>query len=237
VPDQLIYSRDDVLTMLDGLLADKGRTWWNGFYADRARPIPFFVDWPDENLAGWLDEGLLPPGRALDLGCGNGRNSVYLAAHGWQVDAVDFSAEAIGWARERAAAAGVSVGFQQCSIFDTSLAAGSYDLVYDGGCFHHLPPHRRQDFVELILRVLAPDGCFGQVCFRPEGGSGLSDQEVYERRELGGGLGYSRERLAALWAGRLEIQQLRQMRKPPEQAQRFGEDFLWVLLARRPDPS
>jgi SAM-dependent methyltransferase len=235
VHDQLVYSAKDVLAMLDGLLADHGGAWWNGFYADRARPIPFFVEWPDENLVEWFSRGRLGPGRVLELGCGNGRNAAYLAAQGCQVDAVDFSAEAIGWARERTAAAGVPVTFQCCSIFDASFAEGSYDLVYDAGCFHHLAPHRRKDYVELIMRALKPAGHYGLVCFRPEGGGGLSDQEVYERRGLAGGLGYSRERLLALWASRLEVLQLRQMSKTSEQARRFGEDFLWVLLARKPE--
>lgn len=235
--DRLIYSAEDVLSMLDGLLADGGGTWWDGFYADRAKPIPFFAEWPDENLAEWFAQGRLGPGRVLELGCGNGRNAVYLASQGCHVDAVDFSAEAIGWARERAAAAGVPVSLQRCSIFDARFRDESYDLVYDAGCFHHVAPHRRKDYVELVMRALKPGGRYGLVCFRPEGGSGLSDQEVYEKRGLAGGLGYSQERLLAVWGNRLEILQLRQMSKAPEQAERFGEDFLWVLLARKPEPA
>jgi len=37
------------------------------------------------------------------------------------------------------------------------------------------------------------------LCFRPEGGSGYTDQQVYERASLGGGLGYSEDRLRAMW--------------------------------------
>lgn len=50
----------------------------------------------------WVVEELedAPPGRALDLACGEGRNALWLAAHGWQVTAVDFSAVAIEKARE-----------------------------------------------------------------------------------------------------------------------------------------
>lgn len=105
---RLIYSTEDVLTTLDDLLADRGGTWWNGFYADRAKPIPFFAELPDENLREWIVQGFVVPGRALELGCGNGRNALYLARHGFRVDAVDFSSEAISWARERAAAAHLS---------------------------------------------------------------------------------------------------------------------------------
>lgn len=237
MPEHLIYSAEDILAMLDGLIANGGDSWWNGFYADRAKPIPFFVEWPDENLVEWFSDGRLKPGRVLELGCGNGRNAVFLAGQGCHVDAVDFSAEAISWARERAAAADVSVSFQRCSIFDASIPGASYDLVYDAGCFHHLPPHRRKDYVELVIRALKPSGSYGLVCFRPEGGSGLSDYQVYEGRGLAGGLGYSRERLLALWGDRLDVQQIRQMSKTPDQSRQFGEDFLWVLLAKNPEPS
>lgn len=126
------------------------------------------------------------------------------------------------------------MSFRCTSIFDAGFTDKSYDLIYDSGCFHHLAPHRPKDYVELIMRALKPSGRYGLVCFRPEGGSGLSDHEVYEQRGLAGGLGYSQEHLQALWANRLNVLQLRQMNKVPEQAQHFGEDFLWVMLARRP---
>src|SRR5207244_12631949 len=49
----------------------------------------------------WVERELadLPPGRALDLACGEGRNALWLAARGWQVTAVDFSAVALDKAR------------------------------------------------------------------------------------------------------------------------------------------
>jgi 2-polyprenyl-3-methyl-5-hydroxy-6-metoxy-1,4-benzoquinol methylase len=63
----------------------------------------------------------------------------FLASLGFTVEAIDFSAQAIGWARQRADRTGVAVSFQHCSIFDAQFTDGSYDLVYDSGCFHHLP--------------------------------------------------------------------------------------------------
>ena len=61
---------------LDALLADQQNDWWNTFYANRAKPVPFFGLEPDESLSMWINDGVIPPGRALDLGCGNGRNAV-----------------------------------------------------------------------------------------------------------------------------------------------------------------
>jgi SAM-dependent methyltransferase len=234
VSEQFIYSTADVLAMLDELVMVKEDAWWDGFYTDRARRIPFFVEWPDENLVEWVRDGRLTPGRALELGCGPARNARYLAELGYQVDAVDYSAAAIDWARERLADSGVSVNLLCCSIFDAELGDESYDLVYDSGCLHHLAPHRRKDYLELVLRVLKPGGSFGLVCFRPEGGGGLTDREVYENRGLAGGLGYSRERLLALCGDRLDVVHLRQMIKSAEGTELFGEDFLGTLLATKP---
>ena len=232
--DQFIYTTGDVLNMLDALAGGRGSQWWGEFFADRAKPCPFFTDRPDENLAGWFGDGLLAPGRVLELGCGNGRNATYLASLGCRVDAVDFSAQAIGWARERTESAGAPVTFQCCSIFDAAVSDASYDLVYDCGCFHHLAPHRRKDYAELVDRALKPGGSYGLVCFRPEGGSGYTDQQVYERGSLGGGLGYSADRLRAIWdRAPFSVRVLRQMVKTDGQGPWFGEDFLWALLAAK----
>src|SRR5512142_3178610 len=53
--------------------------------------------------------GTFKPGRALDLGCGSGREAVYLAQQGWEVTGVDGESRALARARERAAAVGVLV--------------------------------------------------------------------------------------------------------------------------------
>ena len=234
MPDQFVYASDDVLNMLDALLEDRGGAWWNEFFADRAKPCPFFAEWPDENLVAWFGDGRLTPGRVLELGSGNGRNATYLASLGCGVDAVDFSARAIDWAGDRAKQAGVTVNFQCCSIFDAEFVPGAYELVYDSGCFHHLPPRRRRDYVELVRTALKPGGSYGLVCFRPEGGSGYTDQQVYERASLGGGLGYSEDRLRSLWdKAPFSLQVLRQMKKTGGTGPCFGEDFLWALLATK----
>jgi len=231
--NEFIYADDDVLAMLDALLASRGSDWWDGFYDDRAKPCPFFIDAPDENLAQWVGNAQPGTGRALDLGCGNARNAIFLARQGFAVEAVDYSQTAIDWASERVAEAGVAVQLRCQSVFDLKIETGGYDLVYDSGCFHHLPPHRRHSYVERVTRALKPGGWFGLTCFRPEGGSGLSDYEVYERRTLGGGLGYTEERLREIWSHGLDVRVVRQMKKPDAGAGLFGEDFLWVLLAQK----
>ncbi|OEU88091.1 SAM-dependent methyltransferase [Streptomyces abyssalis] len=252
--DRNIRSAEDVLRLLDGLFepeADRWTTgaadWWDGFYADRARPVPFFVPRPDENLASYGERGLITPGRALDLGCGPGRNALHLASLGFEVDAVDLSPAAIAWAGDRAREAGAGVRFHCGDAFDlkaggsgrsddsgrSGVLGGPYDLIYDSGCFHHLPPHRRVSYLALLDRVLAPGGHLGLVCFAAGGmGCELGDADLYRRARLEGGLAYTPESLRWIFSDLTELE-LRRMRDEPPESAYFGEPFLWTALFRR----
>lgn len=71
----------------------------------------------------------LPPGRALDLGAGEGRNSIWLARRGWSVGAVDFSAVALERGAALAERAGVTVDWIQADLRSYEPVTGTYDLV------------------------------------------------------------------------------------------------------------
>lgn len=239
-----IRSVDDVLKLMDGLFAPEAdrwtadaASWWDGFYTDRSRPVPFFVAKPDENLASYVDRGLLTPGRALDLGCGPGRNALYLASLGFQVDAVDLSPAAVAWAGERAREAGADIRFHRGDAFELPAAelGGPYDLIHDSGCFHHLPPHRRVSYLSLVDRALAPGGHLALTSFAAgEGGSGseLPDADFYRASGLQGGLAYTPESLRWIFSDLTEVE-LRRMRDEPADSAYFGEPFLWTALFRK----
>ncbi|MER5887622.1 class I SAM-dependent methyltransferase [Streptomyces sp. NPDC001941] len=243
--DRNVRSVEDVLKLMDDLFAPEadrwtaaGSDWWDGFYADREKPVPFFVPKPDENLVGHLERGTLTPGRALDLGCGPGRNALYLAARGFAVDAVDLSPTALAWAGERAREAGADIRFHQGNAFDPEFTAleGSYDLIYDSGCFHHLPPHRRVSYLALVERHLAPGGHLALTAFAAgEGGMGSEEPDAtfYRSGGLHGGLAFTDASLRWIFAG-LEEVELRRMRDEAPDSACFGEPFLWAGLFRRP---
>jgi SAM-dependent methyltransferase len=228
-----IAAAADLPDLLDALLAGQAPERWDDFYADRARPCPFFVDAPDESLVQWLHDTPVPPARALDLGCGHGRNTRHLARQGHAVIGVDYAPAAIAWAEESTRGSGLPIEWHCRSAFDLDLPAGHFDLVYDSGCFHHIAPHRRPGYVQRVAMLLRPGGWFGLTCFRPEGGSGLTDLQVYEQRTLGGGLGFTEAQLRAIWSAAFEIVQLRPMIKPPPGSGLFGEPFLWAMWGRR----
>ncbi|MGH3919284.1 MAG: class I SAM-dependent methyltransferase [Pseudonocardiaceae bacterium] len=238
--DRSIRTVDDVLRLLDGLFAPEadrwtagsGSSWWDKFYADRSRPVPFFVAKPDENLVSYLDRGLITTGRALDLGCGPGRNALHLASAGFTVDAVDLSPTAIGWAKDRAREASAEVQFHCREAFTLTATdlRGPYNLIYDSGCLHHLPPHRRISYLDLLDRYLAPGGHLALACFAAgEMGSEFPDTDLYRHRSLDGGLAYTPESLRWIFSHLREVE-LRRMRHEPPESPHFGEPFLWTAL-------
>jgi SAM-dependent methyltransferase len=110
----------------------------------------------DPNAALVQFASALPPGRALDVGAGEGRNSVWLATRGWEVTALDVSDVALARAAERASAAGVQL---RCAVEDWrehELAPASLELVVVS--FMHPDTSERPSIFELAARALVPGG-------------------------------------------------------------------------------
>ncbi|MCR8634940.1 class I SAM-dependent methyltransferase [Paenibacillus radicis (ex Xue et al. 2023)] len=231
-PTESIYNSEDVNKMLDSLLREAA-PWWNEFYSDREKGIPFFVNAPDENLVQYFDSNTLIPGRVLELGCGPGRNAIYMAQKGCEVDAVDLSQEALTWAKERASSLDVNVRFHCANVFDMTFTPNSYDLIYDSGCLHHIAPHRRISYIDMIRKTLKPGGCFGLTCFvYGEQGAQITDWEVYRLRSLKVGLGYTEQKLRTLFHD-FQVVELRRMIRQVQPNPLFGESFLWTALFQK----
>lgn len=108
-------------------------------------------------------ESPLPPGRALDVGCGTGTSVIYLAQHGWQVTGVDWIVEALESARSKCTRAGLSADrarFIQASVTapDFLMDHPPVDLWLDVGCVHGLEHPGQQRYVGHVQRLLAPGG-------------------------------------------------------------------------------
>jgi SAM-dependent methyltransferase len=101
-----------------------------------------------------------PPGRALDVGCGTGKNVVTLAEAGWQAQGIDFAAIAIWKARRRARRAGVAADFRLGDAAHLERLTGPFDLILDMGCLHNLTPRIQTNTIREIHRLLAPGGTF-----------------------------------------------------------------------------
>lgn len=122
------------------------------------RNLPWDLPLPPPEILALTEE--LPPGRALDLGCGVGRTAIYLAAAGWTVDGLDFVPEAIQMAEERVALAGVE---RRVRLFHASVTAmpfleGPYDLAVDIGCMHALEGEELRAYAREVARLVGPGG-------------------------------------------------------------------------------
>jgi SAM-dependent methyltransferase len=229
-----VATNDELLELLDDLLEKRSSEWWTQFYSDPNRKCPFFTKNPNQDLIELVENSeLIPPSKVLELGCGNGRNSNYLSDRGFEVEAIDFSETAIAMARENSLKTNNSAKYYCRSIFDFDYPRDIYDFIYDSGCFHHIAPHRRPDFLSILRRALKPGGIFAMNCFAPGGGSEYSDLEVYEKRSMGGGLSFTEESLKKIFSNDFHDLQIRRMKELPENSGIFGKDFLWTVKMKK----
>jgi SAM-dependent methyltransferase len=127
------------------------RQEWDERWADPGRPPG-----AEPNLFLVAEAGELPPGRALDLACGAGRNAVWLAERGWRVTAVEWSPVALGAARELAARRGVSVEWIEADALEWAAPGGAFDLV--AVLYLQLPSGERRRALAAAAAAVAPGG-------------------------------------------------------------------------------
>jgi len=129
----------------------EAEAFWEDFYAGgksrwSGKPNASLV----EDVAG------LEPGTALDLGCGQGGDAIWLASEGWTVTATDISQTALEVAAQHAAEAGVSVTWERHD-FAESLPAGPFDLV-TSSFLHSDVELPRAQILRAAAEVVAPGG-------------------------------------------------------------------------------
>lgn len=122
---------------------------WDRRYGEAqwpSQPDPLLV-----NLAS-----ALPPGNAIDLGSGPGRNGLWLASRGWEVTLVDGSTVGLAQADQRAKEAGTPITTLQGDLAEYTPQAGRYDLVIVANI--HLHPPQRAHLFAGAADALAPGG-------------------------------------------------------------------------------
>lgn len=124
---------------------------WDTFYAREGR---VWSGRPNGSLVAEVAD--LEPGSALDVGCGEGADAVWLAQRGWRVVALDVSQVGLERGRHAAEAAGVEIEWVHAGLVDAELAPGSFDLVSA-----QYPALRRtpgDDAIRVLLDAVAPGG-------------------------------------------------------------------------------
>ncbi len=135
---------------------------WDRLYGQHSlEKLPWARQDPYAPLARAVRDGwIAPPGPILDVGCGLGTNSYWLASQGFRTTGIDVAAGAIAAARSDPRARGRNPTFRVDDILDSALPTGRYRGAVDVGCFHTLPPRLRRGFASGLCRALAPGAAY-----------------------------------------------------------------------------
>ena len=141
---------------------------WNEKYKDG--DLPWDINEPDDNLQKLVGSGTVFPGRALEVGCGTGTNSIWLARQGFSVLGVDIAMEAIDIANSKKDGQSLSCEFAVMDFLRDEDFPQSYDFVFDRGCFHSFDEESdRKLFAAHVSRILSPDGIWASLIGSTEG--------------------------------------------------------------------
>ena len=124
-----------------------------------AEALPWYRDEPTTFLSEIIVERGAP-GRALDIGCGSGVDSVFLAQNGWDVTSLDFMPDALQMASERARNAGVEISTIEADALKWDAPADSFDLIVDIGCLHSKTGRARRMYRDKVISMLKKGGVY-----------------------------------------------------------------------------
>ena len=151
-----------------------------------------FTPWDTGEVPSELTElveggDALAPGRALDLGCGTGTQTVYMTGRGWRVTGIDDVEAPLRRARARSKAAGSRVDWLKGDVTrlgKLGLQSG-YTLVLDRGCYHGISDSGRDGYVRGVTDLTAREGMLLLMCFAPNrvlaGPRGATRDEIASR--------------------------------------------------------
>lgn len=156
---------------------------WEQLYREKnVESMPWFSPELDSDLDQALTKLNLNAGTALDLGTGPGTQAIALAERGFQVTATDVSDTAVRNVLAKAQEKGLNINPKQDDVLNTQLDQ-TFDFIFDRGCFHVLSPESRQEYVQVVDRLLKPGGylflkCFSHLETREEGPYRFTSEEI-----------------------------------------------------------
>lgn len=120
-----------------------------------------------------LRSGQVVPGKALDMACGTGNYSLFLAKKGFKVTGVDISENALAIAKAKSRKAKLKIRLLLADVFSLSLALhDTFDFILDYSLLHHIPHARTKAYAEKLVRRLEPGGKLLLVCYSEKDSEG-----------------------------------------------------------------
>jgi SAM-dependent methyltransferase len=120
-----------------------------------------------------FEQGNIPPGAALDLGCGTGTNAIFLAQHGRKVIGLDFAPEAIARAKRKVRRARLADQVDLRVADVSRIGTMNFPPIafaLDIGCFHGLSTEAEERYAEGLAQLVLPGGWFMLYTHDPEEG-------------------------------------------------------------------
>lgn len=193
---------EDLFEVLDRL---NEHVDWDSFYAKRNMKAPFLLNntLPDKAITEFIKTHCIKT--AVEFGCGEGRNAIYLAKNGIDVLAIDSSDVAIKNAKKNAGSFQKNIKFTACDFLSVDYANKTFDLAIDSGMFHHLAPHKRLQYRDLLKTVMKENGFFILLCFAADAGGAdeVDDLQFYLERNTG--VAFSEQRIRNFFSNEFEI--------------------------------
>lgn len=141
-------------------------THWNEMYKKPLQEIPWEIERAPSELLELLEDGRLKRCPALDMGCGSGNYSIFLAHKGFRVTAVDFSGKALELAAARAKEAGLTIDFIKSDAMEVSKKTPKkFGFILDYSLLHHLPFEETEKYALQEAELLMPGGKILLVCY------------------------------------------------------------------------
>ncbi|MEK6918570.1 MAG: class I SAM-dependent methyltransferase [Nanoarchaeota archaeon] len=115
---------------------------------------------PPGLLKGLIAGGIIKPCKALDVGCGEGYNSIFLAKHGFDVTGIDFSRKAINYSKENSTRSGTKVNFKVMDALNIGQMNETFDFVLEWLLINHLEKKFFDNHVSRINRLMNHKGLY-----------------------------------------------------------------------------
>ncbi len=123
---------------------------------------------PPQELVELIEGRKISPCKTIDIECGEGFYSIYLASKGFDVTGIDISERAIQYAKGNAASRVVNVHFIVMDIADLERLNEKFDFVLEWALIYQIMPSQRRKYVEDVAELLDKGGKYLSVCFNEQ---------------------------------------------------------------------
>jgi ubiquinone/menaquinone biosynthesis C-methylase UbiE len=133
---------------------------WNNSYVSGEYKNHWHYSNPSQELATLLASGIVRKGSALDLGCGAGVETMFLAENGFRAAGIDVSDKAIELAKSSAKRRGLRIDFRTGTALNLPYPDNEFVFLNDRGCLHNLDLDEWTGYASEVARVAKPSACF-----------------------------------------------------------------------------